>query len=160
MKEETVWSFERLQSYIDEHHTKDKGLAENWMFTTFTVSRHWPSKNPQAVTYFRLRLSNLLIFYSIETNAANHADMFSQCSEEVASKERIFWPSWIWFHDRRELQGIETFSVSHAGLLVCLYLSITEHEHVFLYRFGWSKSMSIHHWIPTVRFSKTLFPLW
>ncbi|XP_031554461.1 probable beta-tubulin polyglutamylase [Actinia tenebrosa] len=36
MKEETVWSFERLQSYIDEHHTKEKGLAKNWMFTTFT----------------------------------------------------------------------------------------------------------------------------
>ncbi|XP_048581079.1 uncharacterized protein LOC5512073 isoform X2 [Nematostella vectensis] len=36
MKEETVWSFERAQAYIDEHHTKEKQLPENWLFTTFT----------------------------------------------------------------------------------------------------------------------------
>lgn len=38
MKEDTVWSFERLQSYIDEKYAKEKELPENWVYTTFTVS--------------------------------------------------------------------------------------------------------------------------
>ena len=38
MKEDTVWSFERLQSYIDEKYTKEKELPENWVYTAFTVS--------------------------------------------------------------------------------------------------------------------------
>lgn len=38
MKEDTVWSFERLQAYIDEKYAKEKELPENWVFTTFTVS--------------------------------------------------------------------------------------------------------------------------
>lgn len=38
MKEDTVWSFERLQSYIDENYVKEKELPENWVYTTFTVS--------------------------------------------------------------------------------------------------------------------------
>lgn len=37
MKEDTVWSFDRLQSYIDEKYANDKGLSENWVNTTFTV---------------------------------------------------------------------------------------------------------------------------
>ena len=38
MKEDTVWSFERLQSYIDGKYAKEKELPENWVYTTFTVS--------------------------------------------------------------------------------------------------------------------------
>lgn len=38
MKEDTVWSFERLQSYIDEKYAKEKELPDNWVYTTFTVS--------------------------------------------------------------------------------------------------------------------------
>lgn len=38
MKEDTVWSFERLQSYVDENYAKEKELPENWVYTTFTVS--------------------------------------------------------------------------------------------------------------------------
>jgi len=38
MKEDTVWSFERLQSYIDEKYAKERELPENWVYTTFTVS--------------------------------------------------------------------------------------------------------------------------
>jgi len=38
MKEDTVWNFERLQSYIDEKYAKEKELPENWVYTTFTVS--------------------------------------------------------------------------------------------------------------------------
>ena len=38
MKEDTVWSFERLQSYIDEKYAREKELPENWVYTTFTVS--------------------------------------------------------------------------------------------------------------------------
>lgn len=37
MKEETVWSFDRLQSYIDETYATEKGLPENWVYTAFTV---------------------------------------------------------------------------------------------------------------------------
>ena len=38
MKEDTVWSFERLQSYIDVKYAKEKELPENWVYTAFTVS--------------------------------------------------------------------------------------------------------------------------
>ena len=38
MKEDTVWSFDRLQSYIDEKYAKEKELPENWVYTAFTVS--------------------------------------------------------------------------------------------------------------------------
>lgn len=38
MKEETVWSFDRLQSYIDETYATEKGLPENWVYTAFTVA--------------------------------------------------------------------------------------------------------------------------
>jgi len=41
VKEDTVWSFERLQSYIDEKCANEKGLPENWVYTTFTVSEGW-----------------------------------------------------------------------------------------------------------------------
>ena len=84
MKDETVWSFERLQSYIDEHHAKGKGLADNWMFTTFTVSSHVSVIPRTSIP------SDLVIFCFIETNATNYADMFSQCSQEVASQKWIF----------------------------------------------------------------------
>ncbi|KAJ7393525.1 protein-glycine ligase, elongating [Desmophyllum pertusum] len=40
MKEDTVWSFERLQSYIDEKYAKDKELPANWVYTTFTKRMH------------------------------------------------------------------------------------------------------------------------
>lgn len=40
MKEDTVWSFERLQSYIDEEYAKEKELPENWVYTTFTKRMH------------------------------------------------------------------------------------------------------------------------
>ncbi|XP_022786949.1 uncharacterized protein LOC111327109 isoform X2 [Stylophora pistillata] len=40
MKEDTVWSFERLQSYIDEKYSKEKELPENWVYTTFTKRMH------------------------------------------------------------------------------------------------------------------------
>ena len=39
MKEDTVWSFDRLQSYIDEKYAKEKELPENWVYTAFTVSK-------------------------------------------------------------------------------------------------------------------------
>lgn len=38
VKEDTVWSFDRLQSYIDENYAKEKELPENWVYTAFTVS--------------------------------------------------------------------------------------------------------------------------
>ena len=37
MKEDTVWDFDHLQSYIDEKYTEEKGLPENWVYTAFTV---------------------------------------------------------------------------------------------------------------------------
>lgn len=40
MKEETVWSFDRLQSYIDETYATEKGLPENWVYTAFTKHMH------------------------------------------------------------------------------------------------------------------------
>ncbi|KAL9971339.1 hypothetical protein ACROYT_G023851 [Oculina patagonica] len=40
VKEDTVWSFERLQSYIDETYAKEKELPENWVYTTFTKRMH------------------------------------------------------------------------------------------------------------------------
>lgn len=40
MKEETVWSFDRLQSYIDETYATEKGLPENWVYTAFTKRMH------------------------------------------------------------------------------------------------------------------------
>jgi len=40
VKEDTVWSFERLQSYIDEKYANEKGLPENWVYTTFTKRMH------------------------------------------------------------------------------------------------------------------------
>ena len=40
MKEETVWSFDRLQSYINEKYATEKGLPENWVYTAFTVRLH------------------------------------------------------------------------------------------------------------------------
>ena len=43
MKEDTVWSFERLQSYIDENYAKEKELPENWVYTAFTVSSCIPT---------------------------------------------------------------------------------------------------------------------
>ena len=39
MKEDTVWSFDRLQSYIDEKYAKEKELPENWVYTAFTVGK-------------------------------------------------------------------------------------------------------------------------
>ena len=41
MKEDTVWSFDRLQSYINEKYAKEKELPENWVFTAFTVSMNF-----------------------------------------------------------------------------------------------------------------------
>lgn len=40
MKEDTVWDFDHLQSYIDEKYTEEKGLPENWVYTAFTKRMH------------------------------------------------------------------------------------------------------------------------
>lgn len=40
MKEDTVWNFERLQSYFDEKYAKEKELPENWVYTAFTKRMH------------------------------------------------------------------------------------------------------------------------
>lgn len=38
LKEDTVWSMERLNRYINDNFRKTKGLPRDWVFTTFTVS--------------------------------------------------------------------------------------------------------------------------
>lgn len=37
LKEDTVWSMEHLNRYINDKFHKTKGLPRDWVFTTFTV---------------------------------------------------------------------------------------------------------------------------
>ncbi|XP_006161000.1 protein polyglycylase TTLL10-like, partial [Tupaia chinensis] len=37
LKEDTVWSMDHLNSYINDKFRKTKGLPRDWVFTTFTV---------------------------------------------------------------------------------------------------------------------------
>jgi hypothetical protein len=37
LKEDTVWSMDRLNCYINDKFRKTKGLPRDWVFTTFTV---------------------------------------------------------------------------------------------------------------------------
>ena len=61
MKEDTVWSFERLQSYIDEKCAKEKELPENWVYTTFTVSFCIPTLLLDFVFFSAVRMELVLL---------------------------------------------------------------------------------------------------
>lgn len=37
LKEDTVWSMDRLNRHINDKFRKTKGLPRDWVFTTFTV---------------------------------------------------------------------------------------------------------------------------
>lgn len=37
LKEDTVWSMEQLNRYINDKFSKTRGLPRDWVFTTFTV---------------------------------------------------------------------------------------------------------------------------
>lgn len=36
-KENTVWSLQKLNTYINEHYAQSKQLEVDWLFKTFTV---------------------------------------------------------------------------------------------------------------------------
>ena len=36
-KEETVWSMERFNAYVNEHYAKKNGVEHDWVFNTLTV---------------------------------------------------------------------------------------------------------------------------
>lgn len=38
LKEDTVWSMDQLNQYINNKFRKTRGLPKDWVFTTFTVS--------------------------------------------------------------------------------------------------------------------------
>lgn len=42
-KEDTVWSMDHLNRYINNKFRKTKGLPRDWVFTTFTVCVLLPS---------------------------------------------------------------------------------------------------------------------
>lgn len=42
LKEDTVWSMDQLNHYINNKFRKTKGLPKDWVFTTFTVSAPTP----------------------------------------------------------------------------------------------------------------------
>lgn len=39
LKEETVWSMERFNTYVNEKFKDAKGLPDDWVLGVFTVSR-------------------------------------------------------------------------------------------------------------------------
>ena len=114
VKEDTVWSFDRLQSYIDENYTKEKELPENWVYTTFTVRAfcgYWwmwllLSIWRESFMFFTMyALSYLFLFTFSETHAPDHDNVFSQRSSKASQKNRNVWFTWIRLSYRRGLQG-------------------------------------------------------
>lgn len=43
LKEDSVWSMERLNRHINDTFGKTKGLPRDWVFTTFTVRVLFPN---------------------------------------------------------------------------------------------------------------------
>ena len=58
LKEDTVWSMDHLNRYINDKFRKTKGLPRDWVFTTFTVRvllthRSWGGKGQDPLGYVR-----------------------------------------------------------------------------------------------------------
>lgn len=37
MKDDTVWSMEKMNQYVNEHFAEEKGIAQDWVLTTLEV---------------------------------------------------------------------------------------------------------------------------
>ncbi|XP_060481066.1 inactive polyglycylase TTLL10 isoform X5 [Panthera onca] len=79
LKEDTVWSMDHLNRYINDKFRKTKGLPRDWVFTTFTVRVLLPGAS----------------LWGGEADAADHGSLLPGCQVQAPMQAGLLRPHWL-----------------------------------------------------------------